>query len=181
MIIAGIDEAGLGPALGPLCTCGAAFRLPPGADAAAPWRFFSDILGREKKSGLPLVNDSKVVHAACGLAGLELPVLAFMQAHRRDADLPPDRAAFLRALGCPLLGADQAPWHAADWQFPAAAEAGAVSALAARLRAVPEARLLAFSARVRTAKALNREFASGRNKAEGIFTPRFWPTFSRAR
>ncbi|MBP5232730.1 MAG: hypothetical protein J6333_04930, partial [Planctomycetes bacterium] len=111
MIVAGIDEAGLGPALGPLCTCGAAFRLPDGAGPDAPWEIFSALLSRHCRGALPAVADSKAVYAARGLAGLELPVLAFLQAQRRGAALPPDRATFLRALGCPLPSADLTPWE----------------------------------------------------------------------
>lgn len=169
MIVAGIDEAGLGPALGPLCTCGAAFRLPDGAGPDAPWEIFSALLSRHCRGALPAVADSKAVYAARGLAGLELPVLAFLQAQRRGAALPPDRATFLRALGCPLPSADLPPWYAEDWAFPAAAPAAAVAALAAAIQETPQARLLAFSARARTAKALNRDFAKGRNKAEAAW------------
>ena len=166
MIIAGIDEAGLGPALGPLCTCGAAFRLPENANAATPWDLFAGILGRDKKSSLPLVNDSKIVYTARGLAGLELPVLAFAKNLPAAGKIPAGRDGFLKILGSPLVKNDLPPWYSGDtWELPAVTDAHAVTGLAGQLHAVPEARLLAFSARVRTAKALNRDFSRGENKS----------------
>ena len=173
MIVAGIDEAGLGPALGPLCTAGAAFRLPARADAATPWEIYRGIIGREKKDRLPLVHDSKIVYTSRGLGGLELPVLAFMrQTRAAGGKIPPGRDALLKTLGAGIPEADCAPWTGeADWALPRDADAAAVDALYQGIKAIPEARLLAFSARVRTAKALNRDFASGLNKSETAWRP----------
>lgn len=92
MILAGIDEAGLGPAMGPLCVCAAVLELDDaelalsgislddGASVAAwPWRALEGIAGqsaRDKRSPL-LVTDSKIAHKVRGVAGLEKAALAF--------------------------------------------------------------------------------------------------------
>ena len=82
MILAGIDEAGLGPALGPLCQASVCLRVPDGWGPDTPWQALSKVLTGAKKRGDSrlLVADSKVVHASRKTRGLERGVLAFIGA-----------------------------------------------------------------------------------------------------
>jgi ribonuclease HII len=153
MIFAGIDEAGLGPALGVLSVAGAALRLPPSPNEA--WNFF----GADTKK---IVGDSKAIFPAKGLAGLEVPILAAWQNWR---SLPRDRDEFFTALGDAnfLRLAREIPWHAAAWQMPLAAKSASIAALAARR--TPAIELLTLQARALTAAELNRQFAAAKKSA----------------
>src|SRR3954467_7659854 len=88
MIIAGIDEAGYGPLLGPLVVSASAFELP-GDSADLPtnvealpcmWRLLKGAVAKKApaKKGRLLIADSKVVHNLTdGKKLLERGVLAF--------------------------------------------------------------------------------------------------------
>lgn len=100
MILAGIDEAGYGPLLGPLVVSASAFEL---ADMALPedpeavpclWRMLKSAVARKApvKKGRLLIADSKVVHSLTdGNKLLERGVLAFMRC--LAASLPPEAAS----------------------------------------------------------------------------------------
>lgn len=83
MILAGIDEAGLGPTLGPLVTASFAMSCPDAWDPASPWREFPHVFcsapGRKNGEALP-VCDSKILHPRGGMAALELAVGALHRA-----------------------------------------------------------------------------------------------------
>lgn len=90
MIVAGIDEAGLGPLLGPLCLGSSAVEVPTG-QADTPehlpdlWRLLGDAVSSTRdRSGRRLhVSDSKKVFAGradAGRVALERGVLAFQAA-----------------------------------------------------------------------------------------------------
>lgn len=107
MLLAGIDEAGYGPLLGPLCVGLTAFRIP----AQSPpdlWKLLAASVARrpDKKNriavadskALKLANDSKVRHP---LTHLERGVLAFLAA---SSPLPDDDAQLFKCLGFDLPG-----------------------------------------------------------------------------
>ena len=170
MILAGIDEAGYGPILGPLCTGAAAFRVEgaagpgPAAAAVAPAL-------RPARHGVR-VGDSKAIHTpAKGPRALEETVLAFLAA--RDGAFPADGGALHRALGVGAPPGDH-PWYGslAKRALPLAADpalvrergralaaalaAEGVSVAALRVRALPEGRY-------------NEEVGVLRNKADLLF------------
>lgn len=85
MIVAGIDEAGYGPVLGPLVVGCCAVVTPDSDDLPCLWKRLSKIVSRTRcKKGKRLhVNDSKMVYSpSLGLKELERAVLCLLhQAH----------------------------------------------------------------------------------------------------
>jgi hypothetical protein len=114
LVIAGIDEAGYGPLLGPLCVGMSVLRLEewePGAPAPDLWRLLKRaVCAKPVKSRgriaiadskkLKLANDSTARHP---LHHLERGVLAFGHALR---GLPADDAALFEGLGARLDGSE---------------------------------------------------------------------------
>lgn len=121
-VYAGIDEAGYGPRLGPLCVgcCVLRFDGPLGASPASPPASWLLLRGavckapRGRSDRRLVVNDSKAVLAsppggrAIGLSRLERSVRAFL-ACGPDCARPEDDLALVEALGADLGGL---PWYA---------------------------------------------------------------------
>lgn len=114
-ILAGVDEAGLGPILGPLVVAGVAMQGNQGTD---PWQALQALVARERHvKGKVRVADSKKVNSGPhGLLRLEETVLSFWTAWRGQlpetleqwlSDLQPDlqplrRCAWYQDLAVPL-------------------------------------------------------------------------------
>lgn len=105
---AGVDEAGLGPILGPLVVAGVAMAGPAGAD---PWHLLRGRVSRHRHAkGRIRVADSKKVNAGDhGLLRLEETVLTFWGA--RHGRLPATLAEWLAALGADLAALRRCPWY----------------------------------------------------------------------
>jgi ribonuclease HII len=119
-LLLGLDEAGYGPFLGPLCVGAAVFRAPLD-DADKPpclWETLSEAVCRSPKESTPgqprlCVNDSKALkrsvkkgpdgHAAA-LADIELSLLAFMRLMSESPVL--DDADLFGRLACATLHDD---------------------------------------------------------------------------
>ena len=96
MIIAGIDEAGYGPMLGPLVVSASVFRVPDGADANL-WKQLSPLVVRKSVDGRIAVNDSKKIYKRRkGLQALEEGLLPFLSA--RHDGTPRDLRELLRQV-----------------------------------------------------------------------------------
>jgi len=114
MIIAGIDEAGYGPMLGPLVVSASVFRVPDGADASL-WEQLAPLVVRKPAEGCIAVNDSKVIYKRRkGLQGLEEGLLPFLFA--RYGEVPRDLRALLRQVArrgelSPDAYLDDYPWY----------------------------------------------------------------------
>lgn len=123
-ILAGVDEAGLGPILGPLVVGGAALAGPEGAD---PWAALRPLVARERKEkGKVRVADSKKVNQGPhGLQRLEETALSFWCA--QHGELPRSLAHWLELLGTDMAAIARCPWYAeTELPLPLCADAGFV-------------------------------------------------------
>ena len=171
MIYAGIDEAGYGPILGPLCVACTVFEIPD--DAASDgcpdlWEAFSAVVCRsrsEASSSKIAVADSKALKLANSvkrhhpLHHLELGVLSFLNARLPDSRDSWSVAALLDSLHAE---AGSLPWYApdADPSLPLGTTPEHLHLLSARLRAASTA------AGVRLAEARCSVACEGRFNAE---------------
>lgn len=113
-VVAGIDEAGLGPLLGPLSIGMSAFRVPPALEL---WEGLKKVVARdvEKAKKRLVVADSKVVFARtpAGAQRLESTVLAFEALHAARKKPCEHTRAFLESTPHALRGTKLAeePWY----------------------------------------------------------------------
>lgn len=184
-IRAGIDEAGLGPLLGPLCLGWSAVRVTHPSDDA--WTAWAPLVKRSLPRGKPaphvVVADSKQVFArtAPGRARLERTALAFLAQRLPDATPPTTLEALLDAPLAPLgprgRSACRAPWLAATG-LPLArhADAGGLELFAARLarhiKGSPVA-LVDAGLRIVPAEELNASYAQTHNKGTTVLALTF--------
>lgn len=168
--LAGIDEAGYGPLLGPLVVSATLWRIERRDVQSDLWAELSECVRRKsgRGDGRIAVDDSKkVFDRKKGIATLERPVLAFASA----AGLT---CASLREL-LSSLGADptawpaEAPWyHDLDQPLPLDRSGSAYEGIRRRLDACMKKRGVVccrVATEVVTAGAYNRRVNATRNKA----------------
>ena len=129
MIQVGIDEAGLGPILGPLVVAGAALEVPGrGRD---PFRLLEKVLarkGRKRGETRLLVDDSKKVFSGKkALAHLERTALAFMSLAWGSPPATGEELAAKLISGGSKAERASCPWlESLDFALPLAASPGKV-------------------------------------------------------
>ncbi len=167
---AGVDEAGLGPILGPLVVAGVAMGGPEGID---PWRRLRGLVSRERteKGKIRVADSKKVNQGEYGLARLEHTALSFLGAWR--GELPQTVGDLLRGFAVDLGRLGECPWYRRlETNLPLCADRGRVELdahrLAQRLRR-EEMVVLRIAACVVDAAEFNALLVETRNKSRAHF------------
>ncbi len=130
-IVAGIDEAGYGPLLGPLVVAASAFRLEDAASEAALHRLMAL---PSSSGGLPIEDSKRLYRARGDRARLEAAALGHVAIAR--GELPLRARALLRdAVDCHVEELLELPWYGTrllDLRLPRAAAVDELLARAAR-------------------------------------------------
>jgi len=171
VVLAGIDEAGLGPLLGSLAIGYALLEAP--ASACEPWKLLRPTVTKTPtKRARLVVGDSKVVfqRTARGARRLEETVLAFRTLARGAHEAEAERFLFAPLAPPPEFRA--LPWAG---ELPALPHATApetlelATAVLARALTAADLRVLDCGVRLVPAAELNRSFARTQNKADSVW------------
>jgi len=179
-IVAGIDEAGIGPVLGPMVVCASVFEIPDSAADTCLWRLLAPAVSRRagRKSAAVPVGDSKRLFnrkSKRPLRHLERAVLGMLHTRRRARE-PDGFATFadlLRAVAHDAADrAGEYPWYRpGELPLPRCMTATDVTlsgnALAAGMRKAG-ARLLGIRAEPMFAGGFNRVVRATRNKGTAV-------------
>lgn len=168
-ILAGIDEAGLGPSIGPLATGCAALSVPNDWRPDSPWEHLSAVCCREwrKKETRLGVADSKELYKTGGLAAFENTLAAFSRLANNDTgalplELPGLDSDKPAVHPCYSRPAQLSPLHCAEAKITASTEE-----LRTALNSTGAAAIYLAAAALHE-PILNRRFAQGLNKNQAL-------------
>ena len=171
MIIAGIDEAGLGSKLGPLIVSSSAFRISDSYDLEinSLWDIFTKTTTSKKAKNDKrlLITDSKIAYNAKGVAGLKDVVINFLRAHHNIDNITNSHELIsLLEAQHQIDNIKKSIWFS---------NISNKSSSDPRLKLDPastfdlktnEAKILLLRSRILTAQMLNNLFQQGLNKSE---------------
>jgi len=176
-VVCGLDEAGLGPLLGPLTIGFSAFEVP--GDEPDLWKLLRKVCARKKGKRVRIVvADSKQVFTRNpeGWKRLERTALSFASLMDAEGRPPRDPRTLLFGELAPIAPASEElerhPWYAELPSLPVVHEAGTIELAAAGLRRELEtkgARLLGCGVRIVPSGELNDSFEDTRNKADTVW------------
>ncbi len=132
-IYAGIDEAGYGPLMGPLCVGCSAWEISDETAFLAPpdlWGLLKSAIcrrARDRRGRVAIEDSKKLKGSGAGgvhpMAEIERGVLALLGVHDAETDIPATDAALLEALGAESLES-RAPWYCGARALPLACDPG---------------------------------------------------------
>ena len=166
-----MDEAGLGPILGPLVVAGVALEGPAGQ---SPWATLRSLVSRDRheKGKIRVADSKKVYQGKHRLEHLEETVLAFWGA--ATGSIPETVGAWLRSLGADLEALGRCPWYRdLDLPLPLHADRSAVTLqahLLGRTMSRRHTRILHLAVRVVDVEEFNELIARTDNKSRAHFT-----------
>lgn len=175
-ILIGIDEAGLGPNLGPYVVTATAWEVPRTPAEADLWQAFSEVITSVPAAGdrrLHLADSKAVFQPGKGIAALERGVLCTLGL-LPGGDLQTDRS--LRCLLSPQGGDEMGaePWYADDdLALPRSCDPVDLAAMIARWRMVLDQsgmRLIAVRSAIIEPRRFNVLIEVHQNKAEALST-----------
>jgi hypothetical protein len=174
-IVAGVDEAGLGPLLGPLTIGYSALRLP--SVDADPWKLLARRVAPRPARGerRVVVADSKKVFArtAPGRQRLETTALSFLALLLEEESVPRDgREVLFGALRPSEEMVARHPWYEHLPPLPRHVDAGRVELVAAGLAREltgHESALVDAGVRVVPAGELNASYRETENKGDTVW------------
>lgn len=173
-VLAGIDEAGFGPILGPLVVSSSTFSLPDQLVGADLWQILRKSIANKRKrlAGRLLIADSKKAYSkSLGTKHLERTVLACI----RSLGGEPGRLTELISLLCPdcLERLGGYPWYKGMESFRIAADKAAIALASAVLADDLTAngiKLLELKSCCLDVGHYNKMVGSVKNKARVLFT-----------
>jgi hypothetical protein len=172
-LVAGIDEAGLGPLLGPLAIGWSVLRLPePGAD---PWKLLRrTVHKRPTRRARLVVADSKRVFSrnALGWRRLEATALTFLALLQEGGRPPADARALFTGAVPPRPGGLDAPWYDRLPRLPRVHEEAGIelgAALLARRMRARDLALVDAGVRLVPASELNASYRETDNKGATVW------------
>ena len=169
-IVAGIDEAGYGPLLGPLVVTGVVFEVPDDRVDSSLWELLADSVTnqvRRRDLRLPVCDSKKLHKSQAGLGNVERTALVMLASAK---PLPGSLGDLLRRLAPHTPAAmDDYPWYAdLDFALPVETDRRAIATQATAVRRDARAngvRLAGVLAEPLLEGQYNRLVSSTRNKA----------------